>query len=262
VTLRRGRAYTAAVAEPDAAPLPERGPAAYVAEFIGTFALTFFICSAVCLFVSDRFTDFVVIGLVHAFALFFLIQTLAGVSGANLNPAITIALAATRQIKPPDAVIYVVAQLAGAVAAALLVRALFSEFDNAATQNYGAPAISDRLGGKVGLGMLAEFIGTFFLVWAVAGSAVNPRANKDWAALTIGLTLGVGALVFAPLTGAALNPARAFGPSLVADAFGGGPDFLLTYVLAPVLGGLAAAFIYVTMFIAPGKKEGGAEPVG
>jgi len=249
------------VAEPDATP-PERGPAAYVAEFIGTFALTFFICAAVCIFVSQRFTDFVLIGLVHAFALFFLVQTLSAVSGAHVNPAVTVALAATRQIRPPDAVIYVVAQLAGGVAAALVVKALFSEFENATTQNLGAPAISDRLGGKVGLGMLAEFIGTFFLVWAIAGVAVNPRAHKDWAALTIGFTLGLGALVFAPLTGAGLNPARAFGPSLVAGAFGGGIDFLLAYVLAPILGGLAAAFIYVTLFIAPGKKEGGAEPVG
>ena len=249
------------MAEPDATP-PERGPAAYVAEFIGTFALTFFICAAVCIFVSQRFTDFVLIGLVHAFALFFLVQTLSAVSGAHVNPAVTVALAATRQIRPPDAVIYVVAQLAGGVAAALVVKALLSEFENATTQNLGAPAISDRLGGKVGLGMLAEFIGTFFLVWAIAGVAVNPRAHKDWAALTIGFTLGLGALVFAPLTGAGLNPARAFGPSLVAGAFGGGIDFLLAYVLAPILGGLAAAFIYVTLFIAPGKKEGGAEPVG
>ncbi len=250
------------MAEPDAAAPPERGPAAYVAEFIGTFALTFFICSAVCIFVSARISDFVLIGLVHAFALFFLVQTLSVVSGAHFNPAVTVALAATRQIRPPDAVIYVVAQLAGGVAAALVVKALFTEFPNAEVQNYGAPAISDRLGGKVGLGMLAEFIGTFFLVWAIAGAVVNPRANKDWAALTIGFTLGLGAFVFAPLTGAGLNPARSFGPSLVADAFGGGTDFLLAYVLAPILGGLAAAFIYVTLFIAPGKKEGGAEPVG
>ncbi len=247
------------MAEPDAP--PERGPAAYVAEFIGTFALTFFICAAVSIFVSARLSDFVVIGLVHAFALFFLIQTMAAVSGAHFNPAVTVALAATRQIRPPDAVIYIVAQLAGGVAAALLVRTLFTEFPNAEAQNYGAPAISGRLGEKVGLGMLAEFIGTFFLVWAIAGAAVNPRTNKDWAALTIGFTLGLGALVFAPLTGAALNPARAFGPTLVANSFGGA-DFILAYVLAPILGGLAAAFIYVTLFIAPGKKEGGAEPVG
>jgi MIP family channel proteins len=250
------------VEEPDAAAPPERGPAAYVAEFIGTFALTFFICAAVCIFVSKETQDFVVIGLVHAFALFFLISTLALVSGAHFNPAVTVALAATRQIRPPDAVIYVIAQLAGAVAAALVVKALFVDFDNASAQNFGAPAISERLGGKVGLGMLAEFIGTFFLVWAIAGVAVNPRANKAWAALTIGLTLGLGALVFAPLTGAGLNPARSFGPSLVAGAFGGGTDFLLAYVLAPILGGLAAAFIYVTLFIAPGKKEGGVGPVG
>ena len=82
------------MAEPDAATPPERGPAAYVAEFIGTFALTFFICAAVCIFVSPQTQDFVVIGLVHAFALFFLISTLSLVSGAHFNPAVTVALAA------------------------------------------------------------------------------------------------------------------------------------------------------------------------
>jgi len=240
----------------------DRGPAAYVAEFIGTLALTFFICSAVVLFVSPRFTDFVVIGLVHLFALFFLIQALALVSGGHFNPAVTIALSVLRQIKPPDAVIYVIAQLAGGVAAALLVRALFSEFPNAEVQNYGAPALSDRIGGKVGLGMLAEFIGTFFLVFTIVGVAVNPRSHKDWAALAIGGSLGVGVLALAPLTGAGFNPARSFGPALVADAFGGSGDFLLAYVLAPILGGLAAAVAYSVMFIAPPREPESMEPVG
>lgn len=243
--------------------MKDRGPAAYVAEFIGTLALVFFICSAVVLFVSPRFSDFVVIGLVHLFALFFLIQALSLVSGAHFNPAVTIALAVLKQIKPPDAVIYVVAQLAGAVAAGLLVRVLFTEFPNAETQNFGAPGLSDRIGGKLGLGMLAEFIGTFFLVFTIVGVAVNPRAATDWAALTIGGALGVGALTLAPLTGAGLNPARAFGPSLVADSFGGFGNFLLAYVLAPILGALAAAYLYSMMFAVPEDREaGGMKPVG
>ena len=240
----------------------DRGPAAYVAEFIGTLALVFFICSAVVLFVSARFTDFVVIGLVHLFALFFLIQTLALVSGAHLNPAVTIALAAIKQIKPPDAVIYVVAQLAGGVAAGLLVRVLFTEFPNGEAQNFGAPGLTDRIGGKVGLGMLAEFLGTFFLMFTIVGVAVNPRSSKDWAALAIGGALGVGVLALGPLTGGSFNPARAFGPALVADSFDGAGKFLLAYVLAPILGSLAAAFAYSVMFIAPDREDsGGMEPV-
>ncbi len=243
--------------------MQDRGPAAYVAEFIGTLALVFFVCSAFSLFLSQGFTDFAVIGLVHVFALFFLIQALALISGAHFNPAVTIAVLALRQIKPPDAVIYVVAQLAGAVAGALLVRGLFTEFPNAEVQNFGAPALSERIGGKLGLGMLAEFLGTFFLVFTIVSVAANPRTAKDFAALTIGGTLGVTVMCLAPLTGAGFNPARAFGPALVAREFGGAADFLLAYVLAPILGALTAASVYSWLSTASGKKEaGGMEPVG
>jgi MIP family channel proteins len=248
----------------------DRGPAAYVAEFIGTFFLVFFVTAAVSIFVSQPtpeapapFIDWSVIGFVHVLVLFALIQTLALVSGAHFNPAVTVALTALRQIKPPDAGIYIVAQLAGAVAAALLTKALLTEFENADQVNYGATLVGDRLGGKVGLGMIAEFIGTAMLVWAIVGVAVNPRAAKDWAALAIGGALGLGVMVIGPLTGAGFNPARSFGPALVSGEFGGAGDFLLVYVLAPALGALAAALLYFNLVIAPGKKElGGMEPVG
>ena len=251
------------------APL-ERGPAAYLAEFVGTFALVFFITAAVSLYVSPTpqggappFIDFSVIGLVHVFALFMLIQTLALVSGAHFNPAVTVALTALRQIRPVDAVIYVVSQLAGAVAGALVTKALMNEFKNADAVNYGATLMSDKIGEKVGLGMLAEGLGTFFLVWAIVGVAVNPRAAKEWAALTIGATLGLAVMVIAPLTGAGFNPARSFGPALVSGEFGGAGDFILVYVLAPVIGAVLAALAYFQLVIAPGKKEpGGMEPVG
>jgi MIP family channel proteins len=248
----------------------ERGTAAYVAEFIGTFTLVLFVTLGVSIFVAPptpqgavAFIDWSVIGLVHVFVLFMLIQTLAIVSGAHFNPAVTVAMAALRQIKPPDAVIYVVAQLAGAVAGALVTKLLLTEFQNADDVNYGANAIGDRLDGKLGLGMLAEFIGTFFLVWAIVGVAVNPRGEKVWAALTIGATLGLAVMVLGPLTGAGLNPARAFGPALVSGEWDGADHFLLAFVLAPVLGAIAAAATYFNLFIAPGAKEpGGMEPVG
>src|SRR3954467_3511211 len=148
----------------------DRGPAAYVAELIGTFALVFFITMVVSLYVTaptpqspvQPFIDWSVIGLVHAFLLFMLIQTLAVVSGAHFNPAVTLALAAIRQIRPPEAVLYIVFQFIGAILGALLTKALLS--DEGAAVNYGAVGISDRLSDKVFLGALCEGIGTFFLV--------------------------------------------------------------------------------------------------
>jgi glycerol uptake facilitator protein len=248
--------------------LQDRGPAAYVAEFIGTAALVFFITAAVSLFVAQPtaqnpapFIDWSVIGLVHVFILFVLIQTLAVASGAHFNPAVTAALTALRQIKPPDAAIYVVAQLAGAVAGALLTKGLL--LDEGRGVDYGATTVGPRLDGSIFPGMVAEAVGTFILVWAIVGVAVNPRAAKDWAALTIGGALGMAVMVIGPMTGAGLNPARSFGPALVGDAFGGFDDFVLVYVLGPVIGALLAGFVYAGVIMQPGKKgEEGMEPVG
>jgi MIP family channel proteins len=208
--------------------------------------------------------DFSVIGIVHVFLLFMLVQTLAIVSGAHFNPAITAALAAIRQIRLIDAAIYIVVQLAGGVLGALVTKAILKpdNFANAKAVAYGSPTVSDALGGGTGLGMLVEGIGTFFLVWAVVGVAVNPRAAREWAGLVIGGTLGLIVMVGAPLTGGSFNPARAFGPSLVAGGESAG-TFLLVYVIAPVIGALLAAFLYFQLFILPGKKGPfGMGPVG
>ena len=119
------------------------------------------------------------IGLVHVFVLFMLIQTLAVASGAHFNPAVTAAMTALRQISPADAGIYVISQLAGGVAGALLTKGLL--LDEGEGTNYGAVAVNDRLDGAVFPGMVVEFIGTFFLVWVIVGVAVNPRGAKEWA---------------------------------------------------------------------------------
>ena len=249
--------------------MQDRGPAAYLAEFIGTFMLVFMITAAVSLYVVpptegipvQPFIDFSVIGLVHVFVLFMLIQTLAVVSGAHFNPAITIALTAIRQIKPPDAVIYIVVQIAGGILGAFVTKLLLEDEGKAVA--YGATLVSDRLDGANFAGLVAEALGTFFLVWAVVGVAVNPRSDRGWAALVIGATLGLLVMVFGPLTGAGFNPARAFGPALVSGEWGGFDDFVITFVLAPVVGAVLAALAYYRMVIVPGKKgPGGMEPVG
>src|SRR3954466_5467618 len=145
--------------------IPERGPAAYLAEFIGTFALVLFITWVVSEIArpaptaqdlaqpgfSAPFVDLSVIGLVHVFVLFMLIQTLAVISGAHFNPAVTVSMTALKQIKLADAGIFIVCQLAGAVLGALLTKALLTDFPNAKAIHYGAPSIGDPLDGKVPL---------------------------------------------------------------------------------------------------------------
>jgi MIP family channel proteins len=245
---------------------PERGPAAFVAEFIGTFTLVFFVTMVVSLFVSppvngqQPFIDFSVIGLVHVLVLFMLVQTLGIVSGAHFNPAVTLALLVIRQIRAVDAVIYWLCQLAGGVLAALVTKALI--LDEGRGVKYGATIVSDHV--TTFGGISAEAIGTFFLVWAIVGVAVNPTAVKGWAGLVIGGTLGMAVMVMAPLTGASFNPARSFGPAIVAHAFDpSAGKWLLFYVLGPAVGGVAAAVIYFYMFILPGKRGvEGMQPVG
>jgi glycerol uptake facilitator len=247
----------------------ERGPAAYMAEFIGTFALVFFITMVVSLFITppapnspvQPFIDWSVIGLVHAFVLFMLIQSLAVISGAHFNPAVTAAMISIRQIRPSEGFVYIVLQCAGAILGALLTKALIS--DEGAAINYGAPAVSARLDHSIWLGSIAEAVGTFFLVWAIVGVAVNPAGLKDWAGLSIGTTLGAIVMIFGPLTGAGVNPARALGPALVGKAFDGIGHFVWVYTVAPIVGGVVAALVYTYVFTSPGKKGiQGMEPVG
>src|SRR4051794_11579654 len=142
---------------------------------------------------TQPFIDWSVIGLVHVFVLFMLIQTLAVICGAHFNPVVTAALTAIRQIRPIDAAIYVVVQLAGGVLGALVTKLILKpdNVPNAKAVHWGAVGFGDALGGSVGLAMLVEGIGAFFLVWAIVGVAVNPNALREWAGLVIGATLGL-----------------------------------------------------------------------
>src|SRR5688500_8282169 len=237
----------------------DRGLAAYITELVGTFFLVFFITMVVTLFVASgadaQFgSDFAVVGLVHAFLLFGLIAYLGGVSGGHFNPAVTVAAAVLRRIDPVDAVVYILAQLSGGVLGALLTKALLE--DEGRVGDYGAVSISPLLGGNFD-GMILELIGTFLLVLAVLSIALNPRARNEWAPLVIGATLGFVVMVIGPLTGAAVNPARWFGPALVGEEFGD----VWPYLVGDLAGGvLAAAFFFFV--IAPGQRVVGAPGTG
>src|SRR5215210_407389 len=146
---------------PEVTEVQDRGPAAYIAEFVGTLLLVFFITAVVSLYVTAPspanpapFIDFSVIGLVHAFLLFGLIQTLALISGAHFNPAVTVVMAALREINPLDALVYIVAQLGGGVGGALLTKLLLE--DEGKGVNYGITAVSGRLNEAILPGMVVE----------------------------------------------------------------------------------------------------------
>jgi len=231
--------------------MEERGANAYVAEFIGTFFLVLFIASVVAVNSADGLgvTDFAVIGLVHAFLLAMLIYTLGATSGAHFNPAVTIALAAIRRISIADAAIYILVQLSGGVAGALVCKLLL--LDEGSGVNYGAATVSEQFAqGKALTGLLAECIGTFVLMWAIMGVAVNERGERAWAGWVIGATLGFAVMTLAPISGAGFNPARWFGPAIVSGTYDDG----WVYVVGPVLAALAAAFLYTALVLKPEGK--------
>ena len=222
--------------------MQDRGLAAYIAELIGTLFLVFVIGVVVSLYVSTSpasatGSDFAVVGLVHSFVLFLLIIAFGQVSGGHFNPVVTMAAAVMRRIDPVDAVVYVLAQLSGAVLGALLVKGLLLDEGRAA--NYGAVHISPLLG-NASQGAIVEALGTFLLVLAIVAIAFNPRARQEWAPFAIGTTLAFAVMVTGPLTGGSLNPARWFGPALVGNEF----SDAWAYLIGPIIGAVLAAALY------------------
>jgi aquaporin Z len=213
-------------------------PRRVAAEALGTFALVFI--GAAVVVVNGGFPNSGIgllgIALAHAVVLSVMITSTMTISGGHLNPAVTLSLLAVRRIDPVSAAAYVVTQLVAAVAGAFLVKALLPPHVANATL-VGVPVIASSvsLGKAIGI----ELVLTFFLVSAVFGTAVSPDAPRV-GGFGIGLVLLFDILVGGPLTGAAMNPARAFGPALVAGSWIG----QLVYWIGPILGGILAAFLW------------------
>jgi glycerol uptake facilitator len=230
----------------ETAAVEARSLTAYASEGIGTLLLVFFICGVLSVGSTGSLQlDIAGLGMLHALTLGVLVYALAASSGAHFNPAVTVAMLAIGQIRSRDAAAYIVFQLAGGVLAALLVLLLFH--DVGASVNYGATAVNAKVvpGGSPWLGLIAEAVGTFMLMWAVMAIAVNPRGEKHFAGLVIGGALGLAVMVFGPATGAGLNPARWFGPALASGSF---PDFWI-FIVGPVAGALLAAWTYRALVI-------------
>lgn len=208
-----------------------------IAEALGTFALVFIGVGAVASkFFPDANFGVQGIAIAHAIVLSVMVTATMPISGGHLNPAVTIGLLVARRTNGRSAAAYIVAQLIGAVLAALAVKAIFP-LGVTRPIALGTPAIAGNI--QLGQAIALEAILTFFLVSAVFGTCVNPEAPKV-GGFGIGLVLLFDILVGGPLTGAAMNPARAFGPALVANqwvAHG-------VYWIGPILGGIIAALLW------------------
>ncbi len=214
-----------------------------VAEALGAGALTFFGAGSIIVLTGLGESSLLTVAAAHGLALGIMITALGHVSGGHMNPAVTFGFLVTRRITPAMAGVYWISQLAGAVVAALLLRAVFDDALGDLA-GFGAPALAD--GVSIGEGFLLEVIMTFALVLVVFATAVDRRgAFPIVAGFAIGLTVAVDILVGGPLTGAAMNPSRAFGPQLVGWVWSDG----WLYYLAPLLGGALAALLYDRLYL-------------
>jgi aquaporin Z len=217
------------------------------AEFIGTFALIFVGAGSVAF--ARTLTD---IALAHGLVIAVFVSALGFISGGHFNPAITLGFLVTKRIAPVLAVWYWIVQFGAAAIAALLLKwVLPTAIENQA--HLGAPS----LGGGItsGAAVVVEAVLTFFLVFVVFATAVDPRgAFKQIAGLAIGFTIALDILMGGVLTGAMMNPARALGPQLVADNWS---HFWVWYV-GPFAGAVIAASLYELLYLRPARPE----PVG
>ncbi|MBI4503169.1 MAG: aquaporin [Gemmatimonadetes bacterium] len=219
----------------------------FVAEFLGTFALVFIGAGSIVVDAAKGGAlGLAGIAFAHAAVLSVMVTVTMAISGGHLNPAVTFAVWMASKIDLPRAALHVAAQLIAAVAAAALIKALTPSMAGEVT-SYGVP----RIAGDVTLtrAILIEAVLTLFLVSAVFGTVVSTEAPKV-GGFGIGIVLLFDILVGGPLTGAAMNPARAFGPALVANDWHGHA----AYWIGPLFGAAVAAIIWAKILL-PGELE-------
>jgi glycerol uptake facilitator len=186
------------------------------------------------------------ISFAFAFAIFAAVYSVGHISGCHINPAVTIALLATRKIDAQTAVGYIGAQIVGAIGGALLTYIILIGND---PQTLGLGSVGVTSSSGVAIGVAAEIIGTAILVFTVFGAAVDGRAPSGFAGIIIGFIVYGIIILVGPITGAALNPARQLGPVIV-EALTGFTKAsarigeLWVYFVGPIVGGLVGAFAY------------------
>jgi MIP family channel proteins len=214
-----------------------------VAELIGTFILIFTGCSVAVAAILERSTagpgiyDSLAVALAFGLALAAIVAAIGHVSGAHVNPAITLALAVTKKFSWPYVPIYMGAQLVGALLGAIAVWITYGEAGRetalvAAT--FPQPGVGDLRA------LVVEILITFILVFVVISVATDDRAPAGVAPLAVGFALACGIFIAGPVTGGSLNPARTLGPMIVALDF----TAVWVYIVGPMVGAVLAALVY------------------
>jgi len=230
-------------------------PRAYLAEAIATYALVFFgplsVILAISSFGESLTTQSVLfISFAHGGAIALMIYAFGHVSGAHINPAVTIPMMITKKIGITDGIGYIISQIIGAIAAAATLKVILPELG--AKVNFGTQGgPSDLLNNSVSSGFAVEAILTFFLVLVIFMTAVHKKASPGWHGFTIGGMVFLIHLIAVPLTGASVNPARTFGPALISGFW----EFHWMYWAAPILGGIIAGLIMNYVYVKKAEKE-------
>src|SRR5882762_419893 len=201
----------------------------FLAEMIGTFGLIFFGAGAILQQQATQSVGTTGIAVAHGLAILIGVYALGHISGGHFNPAISFGMWMTRRMSMGKMLAYWAAQLLGATIAAGILSHLYQ--GGPVDVHLGTPMIDPTIGSMTGF--LVEAILTFFLVTVVFGTAVDPRAPGGFAGLAIGLTITVDVLMGGGLTGAAMNPARAFGPALASHYW----QDQWVYWVGPLVGG-------------------------
>jgi len=213
-----------------------------IAEFVGTFALVFVGVGSVM-----SGAGLLGVALAHGLVIAVMASAVGHISGGHFNPAVTLAFVVTRRMQAGLAIVYWIVQFAAALLAALLLWWIYPT-DAVDGAKLGAPVLNEAIGS--GAGLVVEAVLTFFLVWVIFATAADPRGTfKAIAGLAIGFTITFDVLIGGPLTGAAMNPARAFGPALVHGEWG---DAWIWY-LGPFGGAVLAGLLYDFLYLRPAR---------
>jgi MIP family channel proteins len=211
----------------------------FISEFIGTFALVF-VGSGAIIRVADAGGSLGEIAIAHGLILSVMVTALMRISG-HFNPAVTATFLVVRRIEPVMAVVYWIAQFMGAIIAAYALKAMMPHAAVESTR-VGSQSLATTV--TFGGGILLEAIATFFLVWVIFGTAVDPDAPKV-GGFAIGLTIAADILVIGPYTGASMNPARSLGPAIASGVL----DAQAVYWIGPLIGAILAGVLYEYVFL-------------
>ncbi len=211
----------------------------YWAELVGTYILVFAGCGAIVVESLTGTMGHVGIALVFGFVVTAIIYTFGHVSGAHINPAVTISFTFTKELTVKEALNYILFQLIGAIFAVVTLALLFLEEAKSAKALAYYGATLPR--GSWYQSFIFELILTFILMLVIYGSAVHGKAIKSFAGIAIGFTVGVEAMFAGPITGASMNPARSIAPALIS----GNLSELWIYIVAPILGAILAGVFFV-----------------